>query len=186
MRKHYIKVAVVMALASSVGLSSCIGSFGLTNKLLSWNKSIGNKFVNELVFVAFCILPVYEVSALADILVVNSIEFWSGDNPMACGTRRIEGTDGQQYLVKCDGKGYDIVSEADGSTVRLDFDLDSRTWSAAMPDGNVYPLITFNDTDNSVTMPTADGCGMRVELTPSGVLAYRAASQQCGPALAAL
>ena len=37
-----------------------------------------SKFVNELVFFAFWILPVYEVSGLADLLVLNSIEFWSG------------------------------------------------------------------------------------------------------------
>lgn len=176
MKKHYIKVAVVLTLASSLGLSSCIGSFSLTNKLLSWNKSIGNKFVNELVFLAFCILPVYEVSALADILVVNSIEFWSGDNPMACGTKHIEGNDGRSYLVKCDGKGYDIVCENDGSTVRLDFDLDTRTWSADLPDGNSYPLITFNGDGSTVTLPTRDGTAT-VDLTPSGVMAYRAATR---------
>ena len=70
--------------------SSCIGSFSLTNKLLAWNKTVGNKFVNELVFFAFWVLPVYEVSALADVLVLNSIEFWSGGNPVAKGTKVIE------------------------------------------------------------------------------------------------
>ena len=81
--------------------SSCIGSFSLTNKLLAWNKTVGNKFVNELVFFAFWVLPVYEVSALADVLVLNSIEFWSGGNPVAKGTKVIEGQEGR-YLVECD------------------------------------------------------------------------------------
>lgn len=76
MKKCAIRVAAVIAICSSMMFSSCIGSFQLTNKLLSWNNSIGNKFVNELVFFAFWILPVYEVSGLADILVLNSIEFW--------------------------------------------------------------------------------------------------------------
>lgn len=83
-------------LASSVLFSSCIGSFGLSNKLLDWNRNIDSKFVNELVFVAFWIVPVYEISALADILVLNSIEFWSGSNPVAdAGTvKTIETKDG--------------------------------------------------------------------------------------------
>ena len=83
-------------LASSVLFSSCIGSFGLTNKLLSWNSNIDSKFVNELVFIAFWIVPVYEISALADVLVLNSIEFWSGSNPVAdAGTvKTINGKDG--------------------------------------------------------------------------------------------
>ena len=42
--------------------------------MLEWNDQIGGKFVNELVFIAFWILPVYELSAMADILVINSIE----------------------------------------------------------------------------------------------------------------
>lgn len=51
--------------------------FSLTNKLLTWNRQVGSKFVNELVFFALWILPVYEVSGLADLLVLNSIEFWA-------------------------------------------------------------------------------------------------------------
>ena len=56
MKKKYLSVALVMALASSMMFTSCIGSFSLTNKLLDWNKSVSSKFVNEIVFVAFWIL----------------------------------------------------------------------------------------------------------------------------------
>ena len=107
MKKRYLSVALIIALAGSMLSTSCIGSFALTNKVLDWNKSIGNKFVNEVVFFAFWILPVYEITALADALVLNSIEFWSGDNPMAKGTKVIEGQDGR-YLVNCDGTGTNI------------------------------------------------------------------------------
>ena len=99
MRKTSLTVAVVCALMGSMLLPSCIGSFTLTNKLLTWNRQIGNKFVNELVFFAFWVLPVYEVSALADVLVLNSIEFWSGSNPVASGTTVVEGNDGR-YLTR--------------------------------------------------------------------------------------
>ena len=73
MKKHFLKVSVVLALMASMTLTSCIGSFGLTNKLLSWNEQVGNKFVNELVFFAFWIIPVYEVTCLADVLVLLSL-----------------------------------------------------------------------------------------------------------------
>ena len=71
-------MTVAAWLAGSLLFSSCIGSFKLMNGLLSWNRSFDNKLVNELVFVAFCIIPVYGVSILADTLVLNTIEFWSG------------------------------------------------------------------------------------------------------------
>lgn len=169
MKRKYFTVAAVLLCAGSLMFSSCIGSFALTNKLLSWNKQVGSKFVNELVFVAFWILPVYEVSGLADILVINSIEFWSGSNPVAQGRTVIDGQDGR-YLVDCDGKGYTITSENDGSKVRLDFDVEEQTWSANI-NGQSYELMTFID-DNHVSMPAPDGTRTVVELSQDGLWAY--------------
>lgn len=171
MRKKSFTVALIIALAASLTTTSCIGSFALFNKLRTWNEGVSNKFVNELVFIGFWILPVYEVSLLADVLVINSIEFWSGSNPMASGKKVIEGKDGR-YLVECDGKGYTITSENDKSTVRLDFDEENQTWSVELPGGESYELLTFID-DTHVSMPAADGSRQVVELSNEGVLAYR-------------
>lgn len=170
MRKTYLTIALVCTLAGSMMFSSCIGSFSLTSKLLSWNKTVGDKFVNELVFFAFWILPVYEVSTLADVIVLNSIEFWSGSNPVAKGTKVIDGKDGR-YLVKCDGKGYTIKSETDGSVVRLDFKQDTQTWSYTV-NGETHDLFTIVD-DTHVKLPTRDGNWQVVELSQAGVYAYQ-------------
>lgn len=76
MRKLIVAVSAV--LASSVLFSSCIGSFALFNKVLDWNQGLGNKFVNELVFICLNIIPVYGISALIDAIVLNTIEFGQG------------------------------------------------------------------------------------------------------------
>lgn len=170
MKKKYLTIATVLLLAGSLTLPSCIGSFALTNKLLGWNRQVGSKFVNELVFVAFWILPVYEVSALADVLVINSIEFWSGSNPVAQGRTVIDGNDGR-YLVDCDGHGYTITSENDGSQVRLDFDDETRTWSTTVDD-TTYPLMTFVD-DTHVSLPAPDGKQVTVSIDEEGLWAYQ-------------
>ncbi len=170
MKKSYLTVALVCALAGSMMFSSCIGSFQLTNRLLSWNKTVGTKFANELVFFAFWVLPVYEISALADVIVLNSIEFWSGNNPIASGTKVIEGQDGR-YFVKCDGKGYTIKSENDGSVVRLDFNQKTQTWSYNV-NGESHDLFTFVD-DTHVKMPVANGEWKVIELSEAGVYAYQ-------------
>lgn len=172
MKKNYLTVALICTVCASMTLPSCIGSFSLTNKLLSWNNQVGGKFVNELVFFAFWILPVYEVSGLADLLVLNSIEFWSGSNPVAKGKKVIEGNDGK-YLVECDGKGYTIKSENDGSVVRLDFNADDQSWSYQVPGGERHTIFTFID-DTHVSMPTPDGSTMTVELSDAGLYAYQA------------
>lgn len=174
MKKRILTVSVITALCGSMLFTSCIGSFKLTNKLLSWNNTIGNKFVNELVFIAFWILPVYEVSGLADLLVINSIEFWSGSNPVAQGKYYIEGRNGEKYLVECDTKGYTITNPIDNSTFRLDFDESTREWSTEI-DGERMVFLTFVD-DTHVKVPMADGTTMTVETNQEGLFAYQEAT----------
>lgn len=176
MRRHTRTVAAILA-ATFIGVtaSSCIGSFALTNKLLSWNRQIDSKFVNELVFVAFWILPVYEVSALADVLVINSIEFWSGNNPVTASTKTVTGTDGRKYLVESDANGYTITTEATGEVVRLDYSADDNAWDITAA-GTTTRLMTFVD-ETHIALPATDGRQTIVEVSADGLMAYRAAVQ---------
>ena len=172
MKKRFLSIALVITLCGSMLTTSCIGSFTLTNKLLSWNKQVGDKFVNELVFFLFWFpLPVYEVAALADLFVINSIEFWSGENPVTASKKIIEGNDGR-YIVECDGKGYTITSESDKSVVRLDFDVEEQSWSILLPSGEKHELMTFID-ETHVSVPGIDGVRNIVELSENGLMAYR-------------
>lgn len=181
MKKNPITVSLLIALAAVLPLQSCIGSFSLTNKVLSWNNQVGSKFVNELVFFAFWILPVYEVTALADLLVLNSIEFWSGNNPVEASTKVVD-TDQGRYYIACDGKGY-TVTAPNGDVMRLDFESDTQTWSVATPEGECYPFMTMID-DSHVKMVTPDGDFRMVELSEEGLQAY---SQMAAvPAMASL
>ncbi len=104
--KKMKKVSVVLTLAVALLLSSCIGSFKLTNSVYDWNKSVGDKFVNEVVFLACNIVPVYSVTLLIDGLILNSIEFWSGNNPMT-----MKEGHSKHKLVEIDGKTYRLTSE---------------------------------------------------------------------------
>lgn len=168
MKKIVLTVALAALLCAS--MSSCMGKFALTRNLYSWNDQISNKFINEVVFVAFWILPVYEICGLADLLVLNSIEFWSGDNPLTASTKTID-TDQGRFLVVCDGKGYDVTLENTGEKYRLEFTPESQTWSLILEDKE-YPLLTFID-ENHVSAPLSDGSWQTVELSKNGVLAYQ-------------
>lgn len=59
MKKNRLTLVAAFALSGTILFSSCVGSFGLFNRISSWNQSVGNKFVNELVFLALNIVPVY-------------------------------------------------------------------------------------------------------------------------------
>lgn len=173
MKKKTLTVAIILSLCGSMLLTSCIGSFSLTNKVLAWNKQIGSKFVNEIVFVAFCILPVYEISALADVLVLNSIEFWSGENPVEAYSYTVDGKNGERYLVECDGKGYTVTNTLDQTSLRFDFNEATQEWSFEK-DGQNIVFMTFID-DTHVKVPLRDGTEMIVETSQNGLYAYQTA-----------
>ena len=170
MRKKLFSVCAVLV-ASSLMFSSCIGSFGLSNKVLSWNQQIGNKFVNELVFLGFWILPVYEISLIADVLVINTVEFWSGSNPVVAGQKVVNGENGR-FLVEWNERGYTITNENDKSSVKLNFDENEKTWAVETPDGDV-PFLTFVD-DTHVKVPVNESEFQTIELSQAGVMAYQA------------
>lgn len=170
MRKKFFTAAAAISVAGSLMLTSCIGSFGLSNKVLDWNNQIGSKFVNEVVFIAFWILPVYELSALADILVINSIEFWSGSNPLASNTKVIDGKDAR-YEIISNPEGYIVKNLDDNTTVKFNFDEIDNSWSVEA-NGEEHKFMRFID-DNNVEMVTPDGSFERVELSQAGVYAYQ-------------
>lgn len=172
MKKRFFKVSMILAITASFMCTSCIGSFTTFNKLKDWNQTVGNKFVNELVFFVFWVIPVYEVATLADLVVFNSIEFWTNENPMAKGKKMIQG-ENDRYLVECDGKGYTITAMTEGRSMRLDFDATDKSWNVALPEGESYKLMTFVD-DTHVALPTPDGGSTVVELSQAGLYAYQA------------
>lgn len=170
MRKPTFTVAAVLCMAAFLPLQSCIGSFALTNKVLSWNNQVGSKFLNELVFFAFWVLPVYEVTSIADLIVINSIEFWSGNNPVEEAYNKTIDTEHGKYVISCDKSGYAILTPA-GENIRLDFEEESNTWSVGLPDGSSFPFMTMID-DSHVKMITPEGDFRMVELSEAGVMAY--------------
>ena len=72
-----------IALAGLLFVNGCYGPFLLTKKVHAWNGQVSdNKWVVEGVFLVCAWLPVYGIATLADALLFNSLEFWTGNNPM--------------------------------------------------------------------------------------------------------
>jgi hypothetical protein len=71
-----------LALAFAFASGGCYGSFAVTRSLYAHNQRVDGKAAREGVFLALIIVPVYECALLADLLVFNTIELLSGDNPM--------------------------------------------------------------------------------------------------------
>lgn len=167
MKKSKFSIAAIV-LSTSLLFSSCIGSFGLHNKLLSWNHEIGNKFVNELVYFAFNIIPIYPVCYITDMLILNSIEFWSGSNPIAdVGTiKRVKGENGN-YLVETLENGYIITKEGVEGTTQLTHNAETNIWSVEA-NGEQSDFLRIND-DNTADLLLPNGDVQSIQLNDEGL-----------------
>ncbi|GHT67665.1 membrane protein [Bacteroidia bacterium] len=144
MKKIKLSVVALAVGISALLVSSCIGSFGLTNKVLKWNQKVTNqKWINELVYLVFWVVPVYEISLFIDGVILNTIEFWSGSSPLSSVDKVIKGTKGE-YHVKSNANGYDIEFLSTGEKAQLLFDQNSKTWSIAA-NNTVMPLVQFDE-----------------------------------------
>ena len=99
-----IALALVLVFSANF-LVSCYGNFALTRKVYEWNGSLGDKFINNLVFWGLCIIPVYEAAGFIDSCILNLIEFWTGTNPLA-----MNNGDKEIKVVKSGTKEYQITA----------------------------------------------------------------------------
>lgn len=170
---RHLKVATLL-MAGVLLTSSCVGSFGLFNKLASWNKDATNvKFLNELIFLI--ISPAYAVCSVVDVLVLNTIEFWTGDNPMAQrvgDTLQVKGQDGRYYAVKTLKDGYEITKPT-GEVVKFVYNSESKTWSEEA-EGKTVDMFRFND-DGTIQAYLPNGSEMKVSQDEAGLFQVRMA-----------
>lgn len=145
----------------AVSLFGCYGNFTLTRKLYQWNGSLGNKYVNNFVFWVCLFLPVYEIAAAADFLVLNTIEFWNGTNPMGMAPgqevikyAQTEDASFKITITKNNIKIDELTGANAGQQVLLSFDEASQAWYLT------------NDGQN-VKIATVDGEQMNL-IYPSG------------------
>lgn len=141
MNKTLKSVAVVLLAASL--LSGCMGKFALTGKIYAWNKKASpERWVNEGIFVAFLIVPVYNLALLADGIIFNSIQWWTGQNPIvqAGEQQRVIAADGSEALMtlRADGAIDVEVSSAGRETARFTLRRDGE--QVAVLDAGGMPM----------------------------------------------
>jgi len=116
-------LASAIALILLLPQPGCIGSFGLTHKIYSFNQSASpDLVVQELLFLGMNIVPVYPVGLVVDAFVLNIVETFTGENPLDSAqveTRVIDlGPDGQIALIP-KGRSLRIEHVSEGETTVL-------------------------------------------------------------------
>lgn len=111
-----LKLLLLSVLISSLLLmqTGCYGSFTLTNKVYDWNGTVGNDIAVEIVFLALIIIPVYEVTLFIDGIILNTIEFFTGSNPLA-----MKNIDENNSLVNYKEHNYKISHMENGFTIEV-------------------------------------------------------------------
>ncbi len=80
MRRLITSLLIVLLL--SAGTIHCVGSFALTRTWDRFINNLSNKWVNSVAFVLAVYFRFYLVVLLVDMIVLNSVEFWGGKNPV--------------------------------------------------------------------------------------------------------
>lgn len=158
------KLTICTLLSASVLFSSCLGSFSAFNGLRDWNDGLTNsKFVDNLVFWALNIVPVYGLFMFGDVFIFNVIEFWSGSNPIAMN----EG-DREVQIVEKDGNTFEMVAtknrlqlkviegERKGDKLDLVYKPSEKSWNAVKPNGEIIKLSSFEEGFYIVYMPNGE------------------------------
>ena len=170
MKKTKLSIGALL-ISGTLLFSSCIGSFALWHKVLDWNQGLGNKFVNELVFLACNIVPIYPIEGLIDVVVLNSIEFWTGSNPASANVgevKKVKGENGD-YLVKTLEDGYTISKE--DQSMNLKYNEENNTWNVEY-NGESTKLLKMNN-DGTADLFLPNGNTMNVTLDAQGMMAAR-------------
>jgi hypothetical protein len=118
LRKRVVAAIVVGSFLTVT--TACYGPFNLTRNVYHWNSNIkgsgevNEKWMKEFVFFGMIIIPVYMFSALLDAFIFNSIQFWSGDNPVKASELR---DDGQTKVAQVGDLTMRWARTSEGTTV---------------------------------------------------------------------
>jgi hypothetical protein len=155
----------------AVNVSGCFGSFALVRKVYGINESISeNKFIRWAVFLGFSIIPVYAISGAVDALVLNSLEFWTGNNPLgggggggkAAAPRSIKVSDTETLKLSRDGDVMRVEVEREGQEPQVRYFEPLEDGMVVRDEAGALLVRVQERTDGSVEVSDASGSTVTV------------------------
>jgi hypothetical protein len=161
-------IATLILIAVLVNVAGCYGSFSLTKKVYNWNGSLGDKWINSVVMWVFLWLPVYEAAGFIDLVLLNTIEFWTGNNPVTMqeGQQNIKyaSNEGKTYKIETT-KNQIVITETvgpdKGKAITLNYVPETGNWT--LNDGKTQSLVA-NVNGSNMKLFTPEGEARTIKL----------------------
>ncbi|MGL4828075.1 MAG: DUF3332 domain-containing protein [Vibrio sp.] len=136
MNKQALKMALIVGLGAT-SLTGCMGQMATTGLVNKFNlEVVDNRYAREGLFLLLS--PVYGLTSAADLFIFNSIEFWTGKNPIS-------------------GKSPAVVDMPANSIIKVNGQLD-RALTEAPLQTNLLPI-------EKATMQQLDPQTLQMEVT---------------------
>ena len=148
-QNRWLRGTAIVALAAFLPLATagCFGKFRLVKKTYKFNQEVSpDKWIQWFVFLVITIIPIYGLALVIDALFANSVEFWTGENPIMAGhpvTRTALGPNGELATATFRASGVVdlVVTETDGTVHTLQFVREGETLAARSPDGTLLARV---------------------------------------------
>lgn len=149
--------------------TNCYGGYVLTRKAHNWNGTLGDKWVKSIVNVLF--IFVYPVTGFIDFFILNTLEFWSGSNPLAMKDGEVETqivhNDGKEYHITATKNQFEVREVAAGklgNPVYLTFSADESAWYMKANGKSLKVSEAINLAEGQVKLFHPDGKYVEVKL----------------------
>lgn len=170
--KNIKRIIIGLTLLLTIGYvnTGCFGEFRVFNQVAQWNNSMGEDVVKEIVFILFWIVPVYEVCLFVDAVVLNTIEYWTGEAVVGLKEGEIKekifaGKNGTQYKVTVSKTNIEIKQIAGknkGEQLNMVYHSTDKSWYLEK-NGKAKKMVTIND-NQSITAHLDNGKNVFVSL----------------------
>ena len=145
--------------------AGCIGRFELTRKVYQFNREVDpNKWIQWLAFLVLNVVPVYGFAVMIDAIFANSVEFWTGENPVTANAgndRRVVNAPGGETvtMTRLAPGVMDVdMTAPDGTRTELTVVLEHDSVAAYGRDGELLARVGDR---NGIPSLLAGGSAMR-------------------------
>ena len=119
--RRFVAVLVLVCFVPAAS-TACFGKFQLVHKVYRVNQDIDpDKWVQWFGFLVLSVVPIYGLALFIDLVFANSVEFWTGSNPIQAdaGTQKVvRGPGGELMTLTWQGGGaIDVAIESEGRAV---------------------------------------------------------------------